>query len=108
VLDMVVDRAFGHDQRRGNLAVAAALCEQAEHFKLTFTEPADVRSAPRQSVTSDCENGRGRVVLDAAAANLCVPDPALPGGESLSRRELDVLRLLGRGACNHEVPAHSP
>ena len=65
---MVVDRTFGQDQRRGNLAVAASLYEQAEHFKLTFTEPADARSAPPQSVTSDCENSRGGVVVGATSS----------------------------------------
>ena len=69
VLDMVVDRAFGQDQRRGNLAVAAAARKQPEHLELTLTQAADAVGSARV-VTSYCENRRGSIVVDAAAANL--------------------------------------
>lgn len=42
----------------------------------------------------------GGVSADAARRPLAAP---LPGGEPLTQRDLDVLRLLGNGATNHEI-----
>jgi DNA-binding NarL/FixJ family response regulator len=52
----------------------------------------------------------GGIYLDPAIAGKAVaydhaPDPPASGGESLSPRECDVLRLIARGHSNKEIAA---
>ncbi len=84
--------------------VIRAVLAGASGFLVKDTEPADLIRAVRAVAAGDAllSPGVTRTLLDRAAAGLRqVPDPRLI--ETLTEREVDVLRLVAEGLTNEEI-----
>lgn len=88
---VLVLTSFGEPERAGQ-----ALLAGATGYLLKTVSPEDLLDAVRQAA-------RGRAVLDVPAT----PGPSeavkVATGEALTPRELEILRLLGRGLTNRDI-----
>ena len=89
-------------------SVFDALREGAVGYLLKGTEPREIAEAVRatkQGTSVVAPNVTRRLVDEFARMALLVP-PEEPSNLGLSEREMEVLRLVARGACNKEI-AHA-
>ncbi|RLV49515.1 DNA-binding response regulator [Nocardioides mangrovicus] len=79
--------------------VSEALAAGAVGYQLKDCEPADLLAAIRAAA-------EGHVPLDPRVARVLLPDSSGRPGDSMSAREVEVLRLVAQGLANKQIARH--